>query len=134
MKKTHNFPFEDEYEKLELLISQGQFELLSPESDSQNKIRLIYLMNDAVESFLVFHEAKLTGLYQPDFQGEIDGTLEEYFYLDEEEIDNAIENGATVEEDEELLIIRVNRSALYSSKILLWKHICLITEKPVISG
>ena len=78
MKKTHNFPFEDEYEKLELLISQGQFELLSPKSDSQNKIRLIYLMNDAVESFLVFHEAKLTGLYQPDFQGEIDGTLEEY--------------------------------------------------------
>lgn len=69
MKKTHNFTFEDEYEKLELLISQGQFELLSPESDSQNKIRLIYLMNDAVESFLVFHEAKLTGVYQPDFQG-----------------------------------------------------------------
>lgn len=35
-----------------------------------------------------------------------DGTLEEYFYLDEDEIDDAIESGATIQEDEELLIIK----------------------------
>ena len=65
-----------ENEKLNLLISQGQFELLLPEADRQGDIRLIYLMNDAVESFLVFHKAKLTGEYQPDFQGELSASLD----------------------------------------------------------
>ncbi|MGN0205050.1 MAG: DUF3878 family protein [Coprococcus sp.] len=64
----------NEYEKLDLLISQGQFELL-PDEDSDN-IRLVYLMNDAVESFLVFHDAELTGSYQSDFQGELWASLE----------------------------------------------------------
>ena len=47
------FPFKNEYEKLELLLSQGQFELLPEEKETEN-IRLVYLMNDAVESFLFF--------------------------------------------------------------------------------
>ena len=64
------------FEKLNLLISQGQFELLRPEADMEGHIRLIYLMNDAVESFLVFHKAKLTGEYQPDFQGELSASLD----------------------------------------------------------
>lgn len=63
-------PFKNEYEKLELLLSQGQFELLQEEKETEN-IRLVYLMNDAVESFLVFCRAKLTGTYLPDFQGEL---------------------------------------------------------------
>ena len=75
MSNMSTIPFADEYEKLKLLISQGQFELLFPESESQNCIRLIYLMNDAVESFLVFHEAVLTGEYRSDFQGELQAAL-----------------------------------------------------------
>lgn len=71
----NSIPFLDEYEKLKLLISQGQFELLFPESESQSCIRLVYLMNDAVESFLVFHEAVLTGEYRSDFQGELQAAL-----------------------------------------------------------
>ena len=67
----------NEFEKLNLLISQGQFELLLPQSasDFPCNIRLVYLMNDAVESFLVFHEAELTGIYDPDYQGELRSTL-----------------------------------------------------------
>ncbi len=34
-------------------------------------IHLVYLMNDAVESFLVFHNARMTGEYRPDYEGEI---------------------------------------------------------------
>ena len=35
------------------------------------EIRLVYLMNDAVESFLVFRNARMTGVYKPDYEGEI---------------------------------------------------------------
>lgn len=70
------FPFKNEFEKLNLLISQGQFELLIPK-DMPGDIRLVYLMNDAVESFLVLREASLTGTYQPDFQGELAADLEQ---------------------------------------------------------
>mgnify|MGYP002235001282 CR=1 FL=1 len=31
----------------------------------------MYLMNDAVESFLVFGNARMTGVYKPDYEGEI---------------------------------------------------------------
>lgn len=64
------------YEKLQLLLSQGQFELIFPEADAPDNIRLVYLMNDAVESFLVFHQAKLTGVYQKDYQGELQASLD----------------------------------------------------------
>ena len=39
-------------EMLEELLEQDQFELLLPE------YKLVYMMNDAVESFLVFHGAR----------------------------------------------------------------------------
>ena len=43
--------------KLGEVLEQGQFELLFTEE----KLRLVYLMNDAVESFLVFENARMTG-------------------------------------------------------------------------
>ena len=45
--------------KLGEVLEQGQFELLFTEE----KLRLVYLMNDAVESFLVFENARMTGQY-----------------------------------------------------------------------
>lgn len=47
-------------EMLKELLEQDQFELLLPE------YKLVYMMNDAVESFLVFHGARMTGIYQDD--------------------------------------------------------------------
>lgn len=71
-------PPNDTFEKLDLLLSQGQFELVhyDPSSKIQD-LKLVYLMNDAVESFLVFHQARLTGEYLPDFEGELSATLSE---------------------------------------------------------
>ena len=59
-------------EKLAQLLEQGQFELIFTEQD----IRLVYLMNDAVESFLVFQNVRMTGEYKDDYEGELDATLE----------------------------------------------------------
>ena len=42
-------------EKLAQLLEQDQFELIFTEQD----IRLVYLMNDAVESFLVFQNVRI---------------------------------------------------------------------------
>lgn len=65
------------FQKLAELLAQDQFELLFPDKDAQepDQIRLVYLMNDAVESFLVFSGARMTGQYQPDYEGELDATL-----------------------------------------------------------
>lgn len=72
IEKTEQIlPFQHEYDKLEILISQGQFELILPTDEQRQDIRLVYLMNDAVESFLVFKNAKITGSYQAEFQGEL---------------------------------------------------------------
>lgn len=59
-------------EKLVQLLEQDQFELIFTEQD----IRLVYLMNDAVESFLVFQNVRMTGEYKDDYEGELDATLE----------------------------------------------------------
>lgn len=59
-------------EKLAQLLEQDQFELIFTEQD----IRLVYLMNDAVESFLVFRNVRMTGEYKDDYEGELDATLE----------------------------------------------------------
>ena len=56
-------------EMLEELLEQDQFELLLPE------YKLVYMMNDAVESFLVFHNARMTGEYRPDYEGEISASM-----------------------------------------------------------
>ena len=60
----------DVFYRLEELLEQDQFELIFPEYkhkhefQKQQDISLVYLMNDAVESFLVFHNATMTGEYQ----------------------------------------------------------------------
>ena len=59
-------------EKLAQLLEQDQFELIFTEQD----IRLVYQMNDAVESFLVFQNVRMTGEYKDDYEGELDATLE----------------------------------------------------------
>lgn len=69
----------DTFDKLKELLTQDQFELLLDEENKEEKqeIRLVYLMNDAVESFLVFHEARLTGEYRKDYEGELAASLSE---------------------------------------------------------
>ena len=70
----------DAFEMLQELLAQGQFELILPEAFEtaklMDKLRLVYLMNDAVESFLVFHQVKMTGSYQSDYEGELDASLQ----------------------------------------------------------
>ena len=77
----YEFPFQNELDKLNTLLSQNQFELLVPNtavaSQQTRDIRLVYLMNDAVESFLVFKEAALTGTYLEDYEGELEAQLDE---------------------------------------------------------
>ena len=41
----------------------------------ETDIRLVYLMNDAVESFLVFKDAKMTGKYIKDYDGMLEAAL-----------------------------------------------------------
>lgn len=56
------------FEKLKLLLAQDSFELL-------DGFRLVYLMNDAVESFLVFQNVRMTGTYLKDYEGELEAEL-----------------------------------------------------------
>ena len=69
----------DVFEMLQELLAQDQFELILPEAFETAKenetLRLVYLMNDAVESFLVFHQVTMTGSYQKDYEGELDASL-----------------------------------------------------------
>lgn len=58
----------DIFVMLEELLEQDQFELL-PAKEGNTERRLVYLMNDAVESFLVFRGAALTGHYLEDYEG-----------------------------------------------------------------
>ena len=79
MEIAENITWTDELERLDVLLSQGQFELLLPGErygGGEKEIWLVYLMNDAAESFLVFHDAELTGTYQKEYEGEIDAALE----------------------------------------------------------
>ena len=71
-------PPENEFQKLDLLLSQGSFELVNYQPDLKiQDLRLVYLMNDAAESFLVFQKARLTGEYLPDFDGDLSASLSE---------------------------------------------------------
>ena len=74
---------QDTFEMLEELLEQEQFELLFSEEaqpqrgekQSPGDIRLVYLMNDAVESFLIFKNARLTGSYISDYEGPLKSSL-----------------------------------------------------------
>lgn len=76
--KELELEFPDVFSKLEELIWQNELELVirpSKEADGKEEYRLVYLMNDAVESFLFFENGRLTGEYQSDYEGEIDAAL-----------------------------------------------------------
>ena len=77
----------DTFYKLAELLEQDQFELLIPEkmrtesgrisdkASASMDIPLVYLMNDAVESFLVFRNVRMTGEYHSDYQGELQASM-----------------------------------------------------------
>ena len=72
---------EDNFEKLNLLLEQEQCEFVDiPDSftgqTESGELRLIYLMNDAVESFLILKIARMTGKYGRDNEGECEGAIE----------------------------------------------------------
>ena len=72
---------EDNFEKLNLLLEQEQCEFVDiPDSftgqTESGELRLIYLMNDAVESFLILKNARMTGNYVRDYEGEFEGSVE----------------------------------------------------------
>lgn len=112
---------EDIFEKLDNLIEQNQFELVSDKVDD-NRLKVIYLMNDAVESFIVFENARITGEYIKDYQGEINTSL--------------TVQKMTVQEMMNMfwLYIRKIRCVLYFLRMLVWKLICMITEELHIFG
>ena len=75
--------------KLAQLLEQDQFELILPENAQPDEtktegegtrgrdIRLVYLMNDAVESFLIFDKVRLTGNYLEGYEGPLKSSLSE---------------------------------------------------------
>ena len=63
----------DTFAMLKELLEQNQFELLLPAEEKE--IRLVYQMNDTIESFLVFKEAKMTGSYKENFEGVLHASL-----------------------------------------------------------
>lgn len=74
----------DTFAMLQELLAQNQFELLVPEPVEEktkktektgHSFRLVYLMNDAVESFLIFRDARMTGHYKPDYEGGLEASL-----------------------------------------------------------
>ena len=72
---------EDNFEKLNLLLEQELCEFVDiPDGftgqTENGELRLIYLMNDAVESFLVLKNARMTGNYVRDYEGEFEGSVE----------------------------------------------------------
>ena len=67
----------DPVEKLKLLLEQGEFELLEEKTEGKITYRLVYLMNDAVESFLILKNCRMTGEYLADYEGEIETELRE---------------------------------------------------------
>lgn len=64
----------DTFLQLEELLDQNQFELTT-EVVTDGKLRLVYLMNDAVESFLVFDQVQMTGKYKKEYEGELEASL-----------------------------------------------------------
>lgn len=66
------------YEMLQELLAQNEFELLLPEESQPNTteqdLRLVYQMNDTIESFLVFREAIWTGIYKENYEGKLEAS------------------------------------------------------------
>ena len=116
---------EDNFEKLNLLLEQELCEFVDiPDGftgqTESGELRLIYLMNDAVESFLVLKNARMTGNYVRDYEGKFEGSLEK--------------TGIHVRQSIFWWFIRGGMCLLYFLKIFCWKHICIIMESWDISG
>lgn len=66
------------YEMLQELLAQNEFELLLPKecalNTTEQDLRLVYQMNDTIESFLVFREAVWTGIYKEDYEGKLEAS------------------------------------------------------------
>lgn len=116
---------EETLEKLAQLLEQDQFELLLPEKTKKDgdvsvagkvDIPLVYLMNDAVESFLVFRNARMTGEYCSDYQGELQASM-------------------TRQDGRFVLVIKQDDTVLtLFLRIWNWKSICMNMHILVISG
>lgn len=65
--------YNDEFEKIADLSEQQYFELINDSSGC----RLVYLMNDAAESFIVFENHSINGKYIPDCEDEINISIEQ---------------------------------------------------------
>lgn len=76
-QREGGYAMENALAMLAELLRQEQFELILPEekTDGRMDVRLVYLMNDAVESFLVFKETKMTGKYMKDYEGMLEAEL-----------------------------------------------------------
>ena len=61
----------DTFIMLQELLEQNQFELICQGPE----IRLVYLMNDAAECFLVFLNAVMTGNYKKNYEGKLNASL-----------------------------------------------------------
>ena len=71
-------PPDNAFQKLDLLLAQDSFELVNYQPTQKvQDLKLVYLMNDAAESLLVFQGARLTGEYLPDFDGDLSASLSE---------------------------------------------------------
>lgn len=101
MKKQEEM-LADPLEKLKLLLDQGEFELLEEKTEGRISYRLVYLMNDAVESFLVLKNCRMTGEYREDYEGEIEAELREY---KEENVKSKTEAGNHSEKKEYILVV-----------------------------
>ena len=64
---------EEDHEKNQ---EKNQKEKREKQREKRRDLRLVYLMNDATESFLVFEHAVITGIYQADYEGELEASLE----------------------------------------------------------
>lgn len=91
MKNQEKELLSDPFEKLKLLLDQGEFELLDEKAKEKQKerYRLVYLMNDAVESFLILENGRMTGEYRKDYEGTIEAELREYSETEENEMDQS---------------------------------------------
>ena len=105
---------ENTLEKLAQLLEQDQFELIFSESGAGRgqDIRLVYLMNDAVESFLVFRDARMTGEYHAEYEGELEASLNK-------------------QGEEFVLVVKQGKTCF---RICDWKDLYRKTEKCMCSG
>ncbi len=62
-----------EFLRLAQIIEQNELELLWEQEE--HCYRLVYIMNDAVESFLRFENGRMTGTYLPDYEGEVTAAI-----------------------------------------------------------